>query len=470
MEKFRFNTLIAALMELTNDLQRALQSGPVHPAAWEEAVDALERAGIAPADVPLFLVLGRPRGPEDGLFRAAQLQLVVEGVPQRPAAPLHVYASAEAIYVSCAGASLLGRQAALLAGAAPASSPGGDDELLDLVLGSSQEDLDKTLGKEAGGHKQEIMMILARAQAEGRSPQMLTEEERNEIRLLLAEWKAAQAFRQIRAPRPNLLKDQAEVDLQTARLRHLCRLIARDRRPYCPVNGILLLVPLAASDSDDDAHQTALVCQHDLATAQAALQVHCPRIALVCDLETVPGFAEFAHHFPERQRQRRLGQRFPLVPAPEVAVPQAIEEMGAWIGRMLIPTAVSKHFRVEATERPEDCAAITRGNVRLFQFMAEMRERQKRIGRLLAKGVAADGAGPPLFGGCYLAGTGPHPRDQAFVAGVFRRLIENQDFVAWTADALAEEASYARWTRAGYIVITLFTAAALALVFFLWKQ
>jgi leucyl-tRNA synthetase len=41
MEKFRFNTLIAGLMELTNDLQRALQAGPVHPQAWQEAVDSL---------------------------------------------------------------------------------------------------------------------------------------------------------------------------------------------------------------------------------------------------------------------------------------------------------------------------------------------------------------------------------------------------------------------------------------------
>jgi len=41
MEKFRFNTLIATLMELTNSLTRALQEGPVHPAAWEEAVDSL---------------------------------------------------------------------------------------------------------------------------------------------------------------------------------------------------------------------------------------------------------------------------------------------------------------------------------------------------------------------------------------------------------------------------------------------
>ncbi len=41
MESFRFNTMIAALMEMTNALQRARQAGPVHPGAWEEAVDSL---------------------------------------------------------------------------------------------------------------------------------------------------------------------------------------------------------------------------------------------------------------------------------------------------------------------------------------------------------------------------------------------------------------------------------------------
>ncbi len=41
MERFRFNTLIAALMEMTNQLYRFRQAGPVHPQAWEEALDAL---------------------------------------------------------------------------------------------------------------------------------------------------------------------------------------------------------------------------------------------------------------------------------------------------------------------------------------------------------------------------------------------------------------------------------------------
>ena len=33
-----------------------------------------------------------------------------------------------------------------------------------------------------------------------------------------------------------------------ARLRHLCRLIKRDRLGFCPINGILVLLPVSAAD------------------------------------------------------------------------------------------------------------------------------------------------------------------------------------------------------------------------------
>lgn len=41
MERFRFNTAIAALMDLTNHLVRFRQEGAVHPEAWEEALSSL---------------------------------------------------------------------------------------------------------------------------------------------------------------------------------------------------------------------------------------------------------------------------------------------------------------------------------------------------------------------------------------------------------------------------------------------
>lgn len=41
LETFRFNTAIAALMELTNGLSRAREGGPVDTSAWQEAVESL---------------------------------------------------------------------------------------------------------------------------------------------------------------------------------------------------------------------------------------------------------------------------------------------------------------------------------------------------------------------------------------------------------------------------------------------
>ena len=50
-----------------------------------------------------------------------------------------------------------------------------------------------------------------------------------------------------------------------------------------------------------------------------------------------------------------------------------------------------------------------------------------------------------LFGGCYLAGTGENPEtEQAFAPGVLARLMEMQDDVSWTEEALQEDARFLR--------------------------
>lgn len=83
--------------------------------AWDEAVANLDQAGISLAGVPIFLVLGRPEAPEEVFFQAAQLGLVLKGVPVGSKHPLHVYANRDVIFITCAGCSLLGKQASLLA-------------------------------------------------------------------------------------------------------------------------------------------------------------------------------------------------------------------------------------------------------------------------------------------------------------------------------------------------------------------
>ncbi len=431
--------------------EEELPEFPDIQSAWDDALKALEKAGIDVREVPLFLVLGRPEGALDTLFQAAHLKFVVKGAPGADA-PVQVYATAEAAYVACTGASVLGRHATLLSGE---TQSGGED------LPSAVEDneIERTLqfNKNVGGPIADVKHILDGARRLGRD---LTRDERRRVRALMRKDRVQQAP----------IRNADETGRLTARFEHLCRLIVRDRFPYCPINGVLLLVPFAATDGDQDALDTGATCQYDLATLRRTLQVNAPTLALLCDLETAPGFSEFVDRFPEKQRLQRVGQRCPLVPAlPEDAGRARAETdmltgLADWLCGTVVPGWVYKHFELEVPGRSDQHTAV-RGNIRLFQFMHDLRQRQRRLGRLLSQAVVAKEGEPLLFGGCYLGATGSDPnRDQAFVAGVFRRLSDEENNVSWTVGALDEEASYGRRIGLFHTAVAVLVVAELALL------
>lgn len=431
--------------------------------AWEQGLKALNDNQMELIDAPLFLVLGKTQGGEEALFSAAQLALTVKHAPSRSDAPLHFYANRDGIYLTCAGASLIGRQAELLAdgggGEADAGGGGAGTE----SDGSADDDAFKTV--RPGGKLKDVQAVLRRAREQGRE---LTEDEKGEIRVLMAEEEAEKTRR---APTMTLLKNTPEVERLTARFKHLCRLIMRDRRPYCPINGVLLLVPFSASERDEDASQTGSIIQQELAALRTHLQVRCPVLATVCDLEKAPGFREFVERFPADQRQRRLGQRFPLVPDvdPE-KVGQMFEGGVAWMAQAMFPNWIYKLFRIESSER-DDVSTLVEGNARLYQLMSELNERHKRLSRLLGRALGSDTSAPPLCSGCYVAATGKDARrEQAFVAGVFRRLPENQDFVTWTDEALKEDTDAHKWATYGYAALGVAALALAAIGYFVWSR
>jgi len=106
--------------------------------------------------------------------------------------------------------------------------------------------------------------------------------------------------------------------------------------------------------------------------------------------------------------------------------------------------------------------------------MNELRYRGRRLGRLLARGLTLETPEPVWFGGCYLAGTGPNPESQqGFVAGVFRRLTEEEKkgIVSWTNQALEEEAGLQRWVGILQMALGMIVVAVLALVgIALWRK
>jgi hypothetical protein len=421
--------------------------------AWEEGLAALKQAGIGISQVPLFLVLGRPASSTREFFDAAQMNCPVRHVPRKPEAPLHFTATPEGIWVTCEGASLLGRQATILQeNLAPVEAP-PEPSMADIPDGPPPIEYEQPAEGTATVEEKE-------AKHEP-SPSPV---------LLLADEPTGAALR-LRKHRVPLLKNTEEVLRLTERLQHLCHLITAARQPFCPINGILVILPLAATAHIEDASQTGAICQHDLSTLRASLQVHAPLLVVLADMEQVPGFCELLDQFPEaKQRQYVLGQPFPLVPDLDQAeVPRMIGRGIQWLFETLFPANVYKLLKVEAPNQGR--GALLQANGKLYQLLVEMRERYRGLNHILTRGLAAPTDGPLLFGGCFLAATGTDPaREQAFVHGILRQMIENQNYVSWTREALQEEAEFRRWTRLGYLVILGVVVSAVTLGYWYWPR
>ena len=429
--------------------------------AWDEARLALDRAGVELNECPVFLVVGRPQGAEEVLFDAAGLHLKVRGQPGRDDAPIRVYANRDAIFVTCAGASVLGRHSAAQDDAefvVPAPAVAVAEHQTEFMTLTDFQ----TLGPGGPGAGVEAANVLERARIAGRGPDQLRDEELRALGRFAAEQGDADPRAAVTSAGSS--REKADSAIQTARLRHLGRRIARDRRPYCPINGILLLIPVSATNTDHAATRVGLLCQRDLATVRKAVEVRCPVFALMCDLETLPGFRELIQRLPDDQKRRRMGQRFPLIPDVEPAFYPAMYEGGVqWIAAQQFPAQVDQLWRVEGSDA--SMAESMQGNIRLYQLLRQFRDRQRRLSRILIRAVMTDGVPTSMLGGCYLAGTGADPRsEQAFLPGVFRRLLESQDNVAWTPELIERESRYHRWTRQGYVAMVALATLYLGII------
>jgi hypothetical protein len=425
--------------------------------AWNEAVEALVQAGVAVTETPLFLILGHPRGGEKSLFNSAGMKLLVRQAPRPTECPISVSANQDGIYVSCPGASLLSQQAVFLS-IGPDRVPRDEPSALSATLLEPAETSMATAPSLLDGG---IISV------EPAGPQVAVEAEAATA-LVTSD---ASLSMTAEMNRISLLKDAAEVELTSARLAHLCKRIAANRRPFAPINGILVLVPLSATSNNVDTKDTATLIRRDLDTIREAMQVDCPIFSMVCDFERADGFHDFMSFFPEGQRRRFLGQKFPLVPDVDAAGRVQMVESGVqWISNILFPTLVYKSWSLEDI-RSTPTRDETSANVRLYRFLWQMRERQRRLGRILTRGILAQPGTPPMFGGFCFAPTGRDlMRDQGFANGIFRLLVENQNHVAWTDQALHVEASYRRWSFIGYFALLFVTVLSGVLLYLLWLR
>jgi IcmF-related N-terminal domain len=271
------------------------------------------------------------------------------------------------------------------------------------------------------------------------------------------------------APRPSVLSRAEEVETLDDRLRHLCSLIVRDRRPFCPVNGILALIPYTATDDDTRARQVGTVCHLDLTAARTSLGISCPVFSLLCDMENAKCFDHLIRFYASEPGYRQIGRSFPLVP--DMDIPERVQmiEMGMeWICQSLIAPMVYRLFQLESVAGDEGGKRLE-SNAELIQFLADTHERWRRLGRLLGRVISLDPQGDLMLGGCYLAATGETDSEQGFVTGVMRTLLENQNFVAWTPEMLRRDradSQSATLYNLGFLGVTAFAAVAAYLFWF----
>ncbi|MCA9262467.1 MAG: hypothetical protein KDA60_01415 [Planctomycetales bacterium] len=446
--------------------------------AWHAGLHALHEAGISLDETPLYVVTGsNSEMQERTIMNAHASPLSVVGVPKGPA-PLHWYGNTESVYLFCSDTcwlSALNRlrlvreeEAAELALDAPgpaipagpmpaptlsrvasaprpnpaptklAPAPAGEIRGTMMLDQFVAEDAGPTLGGSANGN-------LAGA---GRGTIMLTDphtdvEDQTEVETY------------VESPQP-IVSDRQPVVLPTRdsavrlqRLQAVCQRLKNVRRPLCPVNGILTLLPFELIHATaDETEEIERALQNDLGLIQTELQLRAPVTALVVGLEKEAGFRELVRRVGrDKSATQRFGGRFDYRAS---AVQENLKSFSAHVCGAFEDWAYTLFRSKDALSRP--------GNTRLYGLLCKVRCILKhKLGRILTNGMGFDPQRsshdePHLFSGCYFAATGRSQDRQAFVRGVLEKLQSEQEQIEWTDAAWAQERRCRKLFLAGIAV------------------
>lgn len=411
--------------------------------AWKAGLDELNRHGLDLRKIPIFLVHGSENTEnEENLFAASGLSLTVNNFPPGPSA-LHWYANRDGIFIVASDVGCLSHIAARA------------DKLAQ--VGPTVRT--RTPRPEAAGVRQTVWPselqrapepeLQAAAAAPARPPS-------NDIRATIMMnpeadvGTAAAAVNKI-AGRNKLSVDRREIDVQRRRMEHLCRLIRRVRRPLCPVNGVLTLLPLNLLLADDEeGNNTKEAARVDVDTMVKTLKLRCPVTAVVTGWEAEIGFHELIRRLepqvPGAARQERFGKGF------EVWAPPVPEEMGALCKQACFAFEwwVYQMFKErDALRRP--------GNRSLYALICRVRlYLEQRLDRILVGAFAheeGEDLEPLLFGGCYFVAAGAVEDRQAFVRSVMNKLPDQQEELEWTMSAVRDDQWFRRLAWVGWTLV-----------------
>lgn len=423
--------------------------------AWKEGLKALEQHGLNLLETPVFLILGAGDDIQaKSLLNASKLSFRVRDTPQGPAA-LHWYADPAGVYLVCTDTCRLGKLAALAKNAEQFGMPAGPTS-----FGGNSAQFRGTIVPGGTAEARPFATMLP-------APK---EPEWNVAANLRGTMMAgAGGYDSPQAPTGGGMVTLSTADAagQSARLAYVCTLLRRARQPLCPLNGILTLLPFSLIQrSSTEAVEVQRAVKEDLATIRRIAKIRCPVTALVVGMESENGFRELIRRVgADRAKVQRFGKGF------NVWNPPAGEQI----------EAVARHacgaFEdwVYALFRETDGFNQT-GNTKLYALLCKIRsDLHSRLTNLLVAAYAHDSQPtadrePLLFSGCYFAATGETDDRQAFVKSVFEKLIEQENELSWTDDAIVENERYRRLARVSLGISGVLAACLIGMIVYKYMQ
>ena len=146
-----------------------------------------------------------------------------------------------------------------------------------------------------------------------------------------------------------------------------------------------------------------------------------------------------------------------------------LEDGLSWFNDSFLLSVVQSLMQVEDRHSNFSMAKLKQAlhaNEQLYKFLGEFRARKHRLSRFISRGMMLDLPGLYYFGGVFL-GAG-NRASSAFLPGIMRKLIENQNFVSWNSDRLATDGRYLSWSTLLMILNLVLLLLAPILVYLLW--
>jgi len=471
-----------------------------------DGLDRFTRAGIDPGRTPLYLVLGAPAGGIRDFFSSAHIQLAVLPTAEEADEAVQVCGNRDAIYICCRDTSLLGHYARQSAStrmkvaaercASETRLRGvwGDRESTPVWRGGAavsataaphapqaHQDIKRPPAVGPMGasiHATATLMETAKlatagiSQAAGDATIERVQQTFGMLESITSDHATPcsadqrTTVLQPRQTRPQELRlDAGDAERLLQRLETLCHEIVSVREPYCPINGVIAMIPLSACDHAEASDHVGMRLERDLRTIVQTTNTHLSVQVIYCDLDLCEGSQPFLDRFPESQRHRRLGAIIPAVPVSESeSAASSLDRAVQWICNDLFPPLGYRLMSRDMQDVTND-RDLCMGNHRIQRFVQQMRDRRERMSRMLRRSVA--GLGNQIrIRGCFLAATGiaGHASKQAFCEGVVPIILDMQNEIQWTRERLDRD----RWERmvavGTYVVVLAFAIATAALL------